>query len=41
MESVKLILGLGASAGIIATIILVIWFRNVMRNRRKDAVNNS
>ena len=41
MESVKLILGLGASAGIIATIILVIWIRNVMRNRRKDAVNNS
>ena len=41
MESVKLILGLGASAGIIATIILVIWIRNVIRNRRKNAVSNS
>ena len=41
MESVKLILGLSASAGIIATIILVIWIRNVMRNRRKDVVNNN
>ena len=36
MGSVKLILGLGASAGIIATIILVIWIRNWMRNRQKD-----
>ena len=41
MGSVKLILGLGASAGIIATIILVIWIRNWMRNRQKNPVNNS
>ena len=41
MGSVKLILGLGASAGIIATIILVIWFRNWIRHRQKDTVGNS
>ena len=41
MGSVKLILGLGASAGIIATIILVIWFRNWMRHRQKDTIGNS
>ena len=39
MGSVKLILGLGVSAGIISTIILVIWVRNWMRNRQKNIAN--
>ena len=41
MGSVKLILGLGVSAGVIATIILVIWIRNRTRNRQKDIANKS
>ncbi|MDB2390034.1 hypothetical protein N9X12_02275 [Alphaproteobacteria bacterium] len=40
MGSVKLILGLGVSAGIIATIILIIWTRNRLRKQRKDNVDN-